>query len=396
MPTDRKDPAYSFIKEWDRNDRYLQMLGVASKLSRLFSENDIPYIDYRLVENLFCRYFNAINDARLCTAYDARIGNTGIGIKTFILGSNHKTEKIAEFNQLRDELNKYKGLELARHLALFRNDRLNFAIRTYDITDSWYHIVGRTKDQLAIFNVPYEPIDIDGISKVTEKKRGNLSFSDGKNEYSFNNSKSVLMMQFVTPPNPLILPIDILTDPYSLLEQLVRDIPASASENGKEKVVGKENYVILPLYSSISKKKTVPERSGLNQWNAKGRPRNPNEVYIPIPKSIHKKVPSFFPGRDVPFILELPNGKSISAKVCQDNSKALMSNPNSALGEWLLRDILLIKEGELVTMKDLDRFGIDSVKLVKSPLLSEDGKLRYKLFFQSNHYESYEKFIAKE
>jgi hypothetical protein len=41
----------------------------------------------------------------------------------------------------------------------------------------------------------------------------------------------------------------------------------------------------------------VFERSGLNQWNARGRKRNESEVYIPIPKLIHDKFPNFFPGR---------------------------------------------------------------------------------------------------
>ncbi|WP_323807506.1 hypothetical protein [Moraxella catarrhalis] len=27
----------------------------------------------------------------------------------------------------------------------------------------------------------------------------------------------------------------------------------------------------------------------------------------------------------------------LNAKVCQENSKALMTNPNSALADWLLR-----------------------------------------------------------
>jgi len=34
------------------------------------------------------------------------------------------------------------------------------------------------------------------------------------------------------------------------------------------------------------------DKSGLNQWNARGRDRNPNEVYIPIPAEIHKNFPT--------------------------------------------------------------------------------------------------------
>ena len=80
------------------------MLKLMAQLSRLFSENEVPYLYYRLTENLFCRYYAAINDARSCTAYDARIAGIGIGIKTFGISSGSSTEKIAEFNKLKPQL----------------------------------------------------------------------------------------------------------------------------------------------------------------------------------------------------------------------------------------------------------------------------------------------------
>lgn len=55
----------------------------------------------------------------------------------------------------------------------------------------------------------------------------------------------------------------------------------------------------------------------------------------------------------------------MSAKICQDGGKALMSNPNKELGKWLLRDVLHLKEGELLTMEKLNRFGFDSVIITK-------------------------------
>jgi hypothetical protein len=109
----------------------------------------------------------------------------------------------------------------------------------------------------------------------------------------------------------------------------------------------------------------VQEKSGLNQWNASGRPRDPNEVYIQIPAWIHQDYKNFFPPRDESFTLMLPDGGEMSAKVCQDNSKALMSNPNSALGQWLLRDVLNLKEKELLTYGKLEEIGLDSVVIYK-------------------------------
>ena len=122
--------------------------------------------------------------------------------------------------------------------------------------------------------------------------------------------------------------------------------------------------VILPLYSEKGKKH-VPEKSGLNQWNASGRARDYDEVYIPIPKFIYKIYPDFFPGRDKPFQLKLPGGRILEAKVCQDGGKALMSNPNKDLGQWLLRDVMHLQPGELLTYSKLEHIGIDSVEITK-------------------------------
>ena len=115
----------------------------------------------------------------------------------------------------------------------------------------------------------------------------------------------------------------------------------------------------------MEKEKFIFERSGLNQWNAKGRKRDFGEIYIPIPAELHKNYPNFFPNRDQDFNLEIPTGEIFSAKVCQENSKALMTNPNKALSDWLLRKVLQLKEGELATMEKLEKLGFDSVIIIK-------------------------------
>ncbi|MGG5461193.1 hypothetical protein [Clostridium sp. B9] len=116
----------------------------------------------------------------------------------------------------------------------------------------------------------------------------------------------------------------------------------------------------LPLYSNQGGRH-VQERSGLNHWNADGRPRNFNEVYIPIPKKIHTDLPEFFPERDTHFALILPNERILIAKLCQSNCKALMSCPNSDLGEWILREVLEIEPWVLANYDMLLSAGIDSV-----------------------------------
>ena len=46
-------------------NKYKQMLTIVGQLSRLFSENDCPYLEYRAHENIFCRYLEAENLARV-------------------------------------------------------------------------------------------------------------------------------------------------------------------------------------------------------------------------------------------------------------------------------------------------------------------------------------------
>lgn len=123
--------------------------------------------------------------------------------------------------------------------------------------------------------------------------------------------------------------------------------------------------MILPLYSTRVGCKNVPEKSGLNQWNAGGRTRKYGEVYIAVPMLIHKKYPCFFPSRDTFFTLTTPSGQNLRAKLCQDNAKALMSNPNTDLAKWLLQTALRYKEGELATYEKMLELGFDSVVIEK-------------------------------
>ncbi|MFH1564800.1 MAG: hypothetical protein ABIC82_03040 [bacterium] len=107
------------------------------------------------------------------------------------------------------------------------------------------------------------------------------------------------------------------------------------------------------------------KKSGLNQWNAGGRLRDPDEVYIPIPAEIHRNFPNFFPDRETSFLLKFPDGENVESKICQDGGKALMTKSNRKLGKLILRDGLKLKEGELATYDKLQLFGIDSVRIDK-------------------------------
>ena len=197
-------------------------------------------------------------------------------------------------------------------------------------------------------------ISIQDIQDIKERK-SSIHFNDGINEYSFLKSKSTLTKRFITKSFLDEISIDILKDPLDALKFLI---------DNDEKIINAKNYetIYLPLYGA---NKTVFEKSGLNQWNAAGRKRDISEVYIPIRAIIHKLFPNFFPGREQSFTLILPNGKELKSKVCQAGDKALMSYSNRELGQWILRDVLKLKEGELLTYNKLQRIGIDAVRIDK-------------------------------
>lgn len=345
----------------ENKGNYLKLLSAVSKLSGLFSESSIPYINYRAAENIFCQSFNAGNLSRSDTAFDADFNSIGIGLKTFTCPSNCSTEKIAEFNSLSKVLSNFQGKDLAFKLAEFRNERIDLANRLYNIESSLYHIVARKENELFIFETDYDKIDIDNIHSV-KQNNASLQFEDGNNIYSFNYSKSTLFRKFHIPQYAFRLPVEIIQDPYELLLELFED---KVLEPAKDKLIRGVNFVILPLYGIKNKEKFVFEKSGLNQWNAGGRKRDMGEVYIPIPIEIYKLFPNFFPRRDEIFDLKIPTGEIFSAKVCQDNSKALMTNPNKALSDWLLRKVFQVEEGELLTIEKMNELGFDSVVIYK-------------------------------
>ncbi len=198
----------------------------------------------------------------------------------------------------------------------------------------------------------------------------NIYFKDDKHTYHFNISKSTLYMMFDDMELLDTFVVDILEDPYSYLEGLFA--------NDKELLANIEDVITnnldeeklcLRLYTENKKtnEKVVQLHSGLNQWNGSrgNTPRNVNELYIPYPKKDRDRSKGFFPSINESFELYLPDGTVLSAKVCQQGGKAIMSNPNSALGKWLLRDVFALPEKTVVTYEMLEVFGIDSVIFTK-------------------------------
>ncbi len=373
-------------KDFNKEEReyYEKMLKIIGSLSRLFSESDVPYLDSRVAENLYCKSFRAENKGRDDSAVDAVYEKIGIGIKTFM---GNSAQKIAEFNKALLQFTSLPTLEKTKKIAELRNKRIEFAKRVYGLEEIQYHCIRREKGKMMLYEYPMEKIDIAKL-KVIKDGGKSIAFTDGKGDYNFNISKSVLLKKFPKEKIASQISIEILEDPFNILDEKLECHKKEVLKTMKIQ----HQFIILPLYSIEKEDKVVSARSGLNQWNAGGRKRDKDEVYIRIPSWIHRKFEGFFPKRDVKFKLKLPNGYYMSAKVCQDNDKALMSDPNKALGKWILRDVLQLKDGELLTYKMLQEIGIDSV------IIQKTGNLEYSIDFrEEGEFEKFEEeFLSIE
>ncbi len=361
-------------------NNYVEYLRGIASLSKLFSDSKSPYISYRVSENIFCKTFDAVNVSRSdCSADAMKLLNNeinlGFGIKTFLEKNNRSFEKVAEFNKdLTEEIKKsMRPAELVDYVGRLRNRRIESTCDMLGLNKIIYHCVVRNKGIVKIYEQEMNPVDLDNIT-FEHSERRHLFFNDGLHEYELNLSKSTLFKRFSSEGCPTYeFDAHILDNPYELIKSMGSgessvERPFVAVQPELPEI---EETVCLPLFSprNLDNPK-VFEKSGLNQWNAGGRDRHPDELYIPLPVWIHRVFPDFFPPQDTHFDLRLPNRNILKAKVCQQGGKALMSAPNQDLGHWILRDILHIPEGELVTYEDLKRIGIDSVEIRKLEELS--------------------------
>ena len=414
----------------NKRERYKRMLSIIGNLTQLFSESDCPYLPYRAHENIFCKYFEADNLARMDCSADAKKNGIGIGLKTWM---GQDDQKIAEFGRLRQTFAGLTGLDLVRKIAEYRNERIRVTKNLNGIDTMIYHIVKRIPGAMQILEHSFEYIDVENITLIPG--RGNVNntyFTDGHHTYHFSVSKNTLYMIFEDMELLDTFDVEIMDDPYKFLMTLMY---GEETEGITEEIRQSNARVDLPqlclrLYSQKSDgAKFVAEKSGLNQWNGVRTSnrkrkdgtvvyvetkRDPNELYIPYPAEDRKRDPDFFPLRDTEFNLQLPDGTIISAKVCQEaykkmpdaryagltleekliedrrrnEGKAIMSNPNKTLGEWLLRNVFELPEGTVVTYEMLQKFGVDCVVFTKH------GELEYSVDFAE--IGTYEKFYGLE
>ena len=403
-------------------EKYANLLKAVASMSRLYSDNNKAFIHSRFVEKLYVECAKATDLSRSDMSFDAILHkDIGVGVKTFLADNINigKSEKVAEFTK-NASLGDFIGLNhsaYAKKASELRNNRIISDANEYavDISKSIYHCLVRTNDGALIHEEPYRLVDTDNIkptdkfgneiASFSEVDKGHSYFTDGISKYRYDVAKNVLYKKFELNEykNSELITLDIYDDIFQKILKWTNLAPTKQQaiqviEAVKPKFIQpvKADYVVLPLYSTKSgSKREVQEKSGINQWNAGGRERKFGESYIPIPMAIHDAHPNFFPPKDVKFKLTLPNGKVISAKVCQENNKALMSDPNTDLCEWLYtiidKNLDIAKkrfaEERPYTYDDLREVGKDSVRVIKV-----DGESNtYKL--ESSNLGSYEEFI---
>ena len=408
--------------------RYVALLQAVASMSKLFSDNSVPYVDSRFVERLFVQATGARDLSRSDKSFDALLGqDIGVGIKTFLSGTGHsKREKVAEFPRLAQE-GQFEGLhprELAEKVSSYRNSRVRSDANELgiDLAKSIYHCLIRTQLGAVIHEEPYSLVDINNIKptdrrgRVVPKWEKNIRgayFTDGVANYNFNASKNVLFKQFNFLQNQDVIELPVFEDIFDRVvnwfevEKSTLSIDVS-DDSGKALITINPDkvekpgidFVVLPLYSTRGIEKMVPLKSGINQWNAGGRRRVFGEAYVPVPSEIHKLFPRFFPKRDVVFQMSLPNNRNqVPGKICQDGGKALMSAPNVTLGHWILKVIdPTLRDADFqreprrenpFTYSDLLSIGKDAISVRR--VKSEVG-VSYNLEFAP--LDSYEEFVT--
>lgn len=367
-------------------EEYIKYLKIFGALSGLFKDSKTgphahkPYLYYRNHEQLYAKVFNVEDLTRKDSAFDAvaKIDNEriGIGLKTWIHTRDVTYQKVAEFNkvspyELAPLIRSGENKQLIHKVSELRNERVKLDQRQYNTNYDLYHNITRDDHMMNVMETGYDLVQLDSLELI-DRKGGTFTFTDHVNNYKFYASKSVLLKEFNASKDKVIERIPII--PYEDPFELLRMIDVSSQELEEET----KEVIYLPLYSDGSM--TVGEKSGLNAWNAaskskdSGMPRPNFEAYLPIPKWVHKTMPHFFGFNALnkeernaasSFVLHVPDGRELKAIVTQDDGKSLQTSPQSAMGKWVVHDVLGLQAREVLTMDHLIRLGVDSVKITK-------------------------------
>lgn len=418
--------------QYDNSQReeYIKFLQVYGALSNLFRQKHgdmIPYLDSKFQETVYARVFESKNVDIGNTPHDilSIFGNDriGIGLKTW-MNTKQSFQKVMQIKAMRNEVQmllEYKNEEnIAYRLSEIKNEKMIRDYKRLGLSNdkNIYHYVTRDENKLVIQETAYPLIELDKLRDFRfNRQKGritNFEWSDGLKDYKFTFSDNTFYMKFGSERSDTTLldqfRVDIIDDPFNFLINSYFDMQNNNFQILKPNIT----EVYLPLYSY--KNKEVKAKSGLNAWNSLPKSKNSserplNEIYIPIPREFHKNHPDFFVAnifeyekthKSVEFTLILPNGNELPAAVRQSGMKGLQSGSKNIrkkdgtkygqgdLGQWLLIDVLGLRERTLVTRDWLKERGTDSVKL----WYQNNDKNR--IYIDFAEYGSFEKFMEGE
>ncbi|HFU3697770.1 TPA: NgoFVII family restriction endonuclease [Streptococcus suis] len=394
----------------EEQEEYIKFLQVYGALTNLFRQKHgdlIPYLDSKFQETIYAKVFNGENVDIGNTPHDVLsvFGNqrVGIGLKTW-MHSKPSYQKVMQLKRYKNDIDPFlvkSDEELALKLSEIKNERMIVDYNRLGLAKEGniYHYVTRDSGKFVIQETLYPLVNTNNLRDFKRTPTA-FQWSDGHKDYKFTYGDSQIWQHFDTnKKDTLILnkfDVNIIDDPFEfLLKAYFNFIDEFKSNSKSDDIV----EIYLPLYSYRTKE--VEEKSGLNSWNSAPKSKGSstqrplNEIYIPIPREFHKKHPDFFCPNifdiemeqkafigdknskpQVRFHLRLPNGKQIPALVGQDRMKSLQSGSlterdpetnrlygQSALGQWLLIDVLGLKERQVVTRDWLQKKGTDSVRL---------------------------------
>ena len=261
-------------------NKYQNLIKGVSQLSALFTDSEKPYLPYRAVEKMFCKAFDASDKSRQDVSVDAVKIKDGIGVKTFVCGNGlNKMEKVAEFVDRKRYPFDHNNTKMIMQVIEYRNNRILDTRKAFSLDNTVYHYLVRAVGKIHICECPMLLIDKTTVNfKSIAVKDNIVRFKDQFFNYYFHLSKHTLYQSFdYGKPFDTILTNDKMDS--SLLNATLIEFSNKGIQ--EKKLIDTYEYVLLPLYSTRTGE--VPERSGLNQWNASGRKRDFNEVYILFP-----------------------------------------------------------------------------------------------------------------
>ena len=183
------------------NEYYKKILKILGSLTNLFSESKVPYLNYRITENLFCKAFTAKNLSRSDVSADASLNGEGIGIKTFVNGNGKTFQKIAEFNKDKIQFRGLQPKEFIDKITDLRNERIETTMRIYGLYSMIYHCIVRDKGKIKTFECDMNLIDKPSMEDKYSYPEIKLSYITGL-QTKLKNRISVLIRNSLNGEDP--------------------------------------------------------------------------------------------------------------------------------------------------------------------------------------------------